>query len=569
MGITKNIGKNTIGDNNKMSVHLHDYNLSTHDLSFVHRNTQSVGTLVPSAVLLGQKGDTFYIDIDSHILTHPTVGPLFGSFKFETHIYSVPIRLYNSWLHNNRIDIGLNMSQIKFPMHEVTITGNDNPYFTPSSGSTYGEHSQINPSSLLAYLGIRGYGWSNGQSTIRVNAIPTLGYYDIVKNFYANTQEDVFYTIGGTSQVTHVKVATTGIPEKATNNITDINAIVQNTKTIITINPIATYEGTEIELTLTKPNDQWTKITMTPTELGTWNKDTGVLTVTTLPDNTEWLLKRCEATTTTTLKPYNLSLIDDIRDSIYATKGNVTFIVNNTKDNNALYRILTDKNPVNRYNTVAPQFGLAVKTYNSDLFQNWINSEWIDSVNGINEITAVDVTGGSLSMDALNLSQKVYNMLNRIAVSGGTYKDWLETVYTGGHYMERCETPMFEGGVSQEIIFQEVISNSATQEEPLGTLGGRGVSHGKTKGSQIKIKVTEPCFIMAISSITPRIDYSQGNEFWTYFNNMGNLHVPALDGIGYQDSVNWQRAWWDRKSATQTVYQPAIVTGKQIGRAHV
>ena len=83
-------------------------------------------------------------------------------------------------------------------------------------------------------------------------------------------------------------------------------------------------------------------------------------------------------------------------------------------------------------------------------------------------------------MDALNLAQKVYNMLNRIAVSGGTYKDWLETVYTGGHYMERCETPMFEGGVSQEIVFQEVVSNSATQEEPLGTLAGRGVSHGKT-----------------------------------------------------------------------------------------
>ena len=70
-------------------------------------------------------------------------------------------------------------------------------------------------------------------------------------------------------------------------------------------------------------------------------------------------------------------------------------------------------------------------------------------------------------MDALNLSQKVYNFLNRIAVSGGTYRDWLETVYTGGNYMERCETPTFEGGVSQEIVFQEVISNSASQDEPL------------------------------------------------------------------------------------------------------
>ena len=87
---------------------------------------------------------------------------------------------------------------------------------------------------------------------------------------------------------------------------------------------------------------------------------------------------------------------------------------------------------------------------------------------GINEASAVDVSDGKLSMDALNLSQKVYNFLNRIAVSGGTYRDWLETVYTGGNYMERCETPTFEGGVSQEIVFQEVVSNSASQNYSIG-----------------------------------------------------------------------------------------------------
>ena len=83
-------------------------------------------------------------------------------------------------------------------------------------------------------------------------------------------------------------------------------------------------------------------------------------------------------------------------------------------------------------NTTSSQFGLALKTYNSDLLQNWINTEWIEGVQGINEISAVDVTDGKLTMDALNLAQKVYNMLNRIAVSGGTYRDWLETVYASG-----------------------------------------------------------------------------------------------------------------------------------------
>ena len=55
--------------------------------------------------------------------------------------------------------------------------------------------------------------------------------------------------------------------------------------------------------------------------------------------------------------------------------------------------------------------GLAVKTYQSDIFNNWINTEWIDGENGINAITAVDVSEGKLELDTLILAKKVYNML--------------------------------------------------------------------------------------------------------------------------------------------------------------
>ena len=71
-------------------------------------------------------------------------------------------------------------------------------------------------------------------------------------------------------------------------------------------------------------------------------------------------------------------------------------------------------------------------------------------------------------------------MLNRIAVSGGTYQDWIQTVYTN-EYIERSETPVYQGGYSDEVIFQEVISNSATENEPLGTLAGRGKLQGNNK----------------------------------------------------------------------------------------
>ena len=56
-----------------------------------------------------------------------------------------------------------------------------------------------------------------------------------------------------------------------------------------------------------------------------------------------------------------------------------------------------------------------------------------------------------------------------------TYRDW-ETVYTTDYYF-RAETPVYEGGLSGEIEFGEVVSTSATEiqgNEPLGTLAGKG-----------------------------------------------------------------------------------------------
>ena len=48
-----NIGKNTLGDNDKMSVSLREYGRSTHDLSSAWRSPMGVGTLVPFMKLIG------------------------------------------------------------------------------------------------------------------------------------------------------------------------------------------------------------------------------------------------------------------------------------------------------------------------------------------------------------------------------------------------------------------------------------------------------------------------------------------------------------------------------------
>lgn len=541
MSIQKNIGKNTIGDNKKMEVDLRTYNRSTHNLSTIIRNTQSVGTLVPTLTLVMQKDDTFEINIESSVLTHPTTGPLYGSFKLENHLFFIPFRLYNSWLHNNRLGVGLNMSQIKLPQLKINLKKLDDQ---PGEDSL--QWSQVNPSCLLSYLGIKGYGGFRNDATTTVankNAVKLLGYWDIFKNYYANKQEDKAYYIGSNDPIS-AKINQISI--KNTNNIGQAEGTVATGEAIKIEDPNKIYTENNVLLWVTQTIGH-SPVQMTAGEAGSisWASNVFTITLHNIPEGVTWWIRSIQSSAQQALETFDLDEIDKIRDEILTKPGNTAYEIGNVTSDLKLKKMFGERGINSKLKSTRPQYGLLLRTYNSDLYQNWINTEWIEGTNGINEISAVDVSDGILSMDALNLAQKVYNMLNRIAVSGGTYRDWLETVYASGQYLERCETPTFEGGTSQEIVFQEVVSNSATEDEPLGSLAGRGINAGKQKGGKIKIRATEPGYIMSITSITPRIDYSQGNDFDTDWTTIDDMHKPALDGIGYQDSVNTGRAWWD------------------------
>jgi len=175
----------------------------------------------------------------------------------------------------------------------------------------------------------------------------------------------------------------------------------------------------------------------------------------------------------------------------------------------------------------------------------------------------VKTTGGSFEINTLLMSKKVYDILNRIAISGGSYDDWLDTVYTHERYT-RCESPMYMGGLMKELVFQEVVSNSESagedRSQPLGTLAGKGVMSKKHKGGKITIRIDEPSYIMGIISLTPRIDYSQGNKWDVNLKTMDDLHKPGLDEIGFQDLITEQMAWWDTKIIDE------VVTFKSAGK---
>nr|DAF69149.1 MAG TPA: Major capsid protein [Microviridae sp.] len=519
-----------------MQVDMKTYNRSTHDLSYIWRNTQSPGTLVPFICELALPGDVHEIQLSANVLTHPTVGPLFGSFKLQLDVFECPIRLYNAQLHNNKLGIGLDMSKVKFPVISIDYDKNtDNPLTIKGSLND----AQVNPSCLRSYLGFNGQSriYPAGEKKVKrsTQCMPELMYYDIFKNYYANLQEENAYYIDTNSDVQEVSV------DGQAYNPNNINAPIQ--------------AGIEIELTvgnnikqkdvrLTVQTFRGSIEKIEPKELGpTTDSSAGLITISMNSTVYTTLLKveSIYGIGGGKLSTFKVSEVDLIREKILQAPTNVPYDLSESN----IELMAKFRNRTNNYlNTTFPQFGLCIKTYQSDLFNNWVNTEWIDGENGISEITSVSVTNGSFTIDALNLAQKVYNMMNRIAVSGGSYRDWIETVYTS-NYIERAETPVYMGGMSDEIVFQEVISQSATEQEPLGSLAGRGKLAYNKKGGYLKIKVEEPSYIIGIVSITPRIDYSQGTKWDRSLQTMNDLHKPALDAIGFQDLVTNKMAWWD------------------------
>lgn len=576
----KTLGGDRIRSESKMEVYLPNFGRSSHNVGKIIRTSQACGTIVPYWCQIGMDGTTFYIDITTKVKTLPTTGPVFGSFKHQIDVFVIPIRLYVAALHNNALGVGLNMSKVLLPQFQV-YSANTSIYEDDVN------RGQVNPSSLLSYLGIKGFGHSRvNQYLRRFPAIFNLAYWDIFKNYYANKQEENAYVITGINHIWKQISVWDGVKavKEWTENKSQPYKIAPTSEkplyimiefeenispeTVNEIQFLTNIPGSTQKLNeLTKLGDSFVFERTDPEALGirepsnprksakvfaykvkqnieiAYNEGATGENLITMPDNQK--IKLTE---------FPLKNIDDERSAILAAPSTSAYIVSNSKMPYGAATGTLDLPNYNRTKTYHSsnawfsQAGLAVKTYLSDRFNNWLNTEWIDgTTGGINAITAVDVSDGKLTMDALILQKKIFNMLNRVAITDGTYQAWREATY-GIRSTTIPESPIFCGGMQSEIAFDEIVSNSATDEEPLGTLAGRGVATMYKSGRGLKIKCTEPCMIMALGSITPRVDYSQGNKWWTRLQNMDDFHKPTLDAIGFQELIAEEAAAWSTET---------------------
>lgn len=533
----KTLGGGRLGAGKKMKVSLKNYERSTHDLSYIWRSSMSAGTLVPFMCEIGLPGDTFDIDLNVDVKTLPTIGPLFGSYKVQLDLFTAPIRLYSDKLTINALNVGMEMEQVVLPYFALEQMVKETQDL---------DNSQINPSSILKYLGISGIGYnSTGNDIVReFNAIPLLAYWDIYKNYYANKQEkngavvhvdappvinktienfgvagaiiDLYPTISAsTTPITGGIIRYDWLPGAAVPNPATVNVYLEGYGWM-NFYDVCVAGSVTIDTGANEVYGTWNPIYYT------WVKYYGYI----------------DQGQTVTNKPkvvmFDLENIDRMRK--FLMRGELDL-----RDANLDPYTYIWETPSGIPNILSSQEGLGLKTYQSDVFNNWLDTTWI---NNINTATAVSTVGNSFNIDQLVLAKKVYEMMNRIAVSGGSYEDWIEAVYDH-KYFSRATNPVYHGGLIKELVFQEVVSNTQTEEQPLGTLAGKGTMAKKHKGGKAVIKCDEHCIIIGIVSLTPRIDYSQGNRwFTTEIRTMNDFHKPQLDEIGFQDLIQEQMAWW-------------------------
>lgn len=594
------IGGNRLGSGQKMQTSVNNYRRSTHNLSKKWKSSMQCGVLYPFYKKLVTRGDKFVIDTYVDMRTIPTVGPLFGSFKLQIDYFECPIRLYQALLHNNPTDMSLKMDKVMLPIIEIETHG---------IRENWEESCKFNNSSLISYLGIKGMGKPYIEDRLftgvrAFQAVPILAYYDIFKVYYANKQEENAYVISGgtgTSKLYEINLDNNtyiaygagqtkrmvstgrsqfldywnkGIDEFLTfnhipNNWLDIS-INYNTEGVETEtdllnmpvimlvnNGTATIKGTwkdlqertngaQIEIA---GQDKTIKVhrnrtSEQPIVYSTWQFNNTNYVITDICVPMTWEVGFEDKLK---LEEFQLNQLDEIRYNILSNHmEGVPYIINNAGAN--VIDVLTNVDNNGKTLNIYPLNGLVIKTYQNDIFNNWLNTEWIEGIGGLAELTNVSVDeNGKFSMDALNFAQKMYNMLNRIiAGTDGTYEGYLDAAYEKT-FKRSYETPIWIGGFSREVVFDEIVQNApgADGESPLGTLGGRGRLADGGNG-HFTVNIYEPGYIIGIVSLTPRINYAQGNDWdMTDVWSIDDIHKPGLDGIGYQDLLGERMAWFD------------------------
>lgn len=561
--IIKKIGSDRLGSGPKMIVEAHGFGVSTHDVSKTRRTSMSFGTIVPAGMWLMPAGSRLRLNLDALITSNALLYQLYGSAKFQADIFSSRFANYNAKMDINLNDQAYEVDDIKFPQMRLRTRGFESNMENISN-------RQVNPSSLLRYTGVSSNGqnaanWASDVERVYM-AMWILMYYQTYKEYYANKQEKrglMIHNVAPPSDITIVSV-------EIWNNGEYFDEVVGWSGQSFELGGLNDPElRVRYVSQYRRDEEQWTDLPYAAIVINSNGMDMSATAMWQAqarvndPNN--------ETAQTIIYSDFDFAGETNLQGyrSTYATEGAVSAPQLTFFDLKAIDRMTmkilkmvdsTEPLEINS-DTELPygasfkeysgfksingtQEGLVIGTYQSDIFNNWLDNTTINNLNAKNKVKVDE--NGEFSIDMLNITQKMYNIDMRIGITDGTLDEWRELTY-GQKTKSKSKKPVFNGSLTKEIVFDQVVSTAGTEQEPLGSIASRGQFGSKHKGGYAMIDAGEETLVMVLMKITPRIVYNQGNDWTLQLKTLDDIHKPGLDKIGYQNLLT------DQMFAAETV----------------
>lgn len=176
------------------------------------------------------------------------------------------------------------------------------------------------------------------------------------------------------------------------------------------------------------------------------------------------------------------------------------------------------------------QGGFFLRTYRPDMNSAWLSQAVYTSMSK----SKVNIENNSFTINQLRTANKFTKMLERTAVSGGRFSDFVRSQF-GVSTNQDLHIPEFLGSSSTYMQFDDVMQLGPGLEDPVGTLRGRG--YGLLDGSNHYFTASNYGTLMVMMSIVPIVDYYQGVDPYLLKLTMNSRFVPALDCLGFQPKM--------------------------------
>lgn len=514
---------------------------ANHDLSRRNRFTASPGIGYPVLVQLVSPGDTFHIRHVGSVETYPMLAPLKGSFKLQLSYFFVPHRLYTQSMDVNRLNFS--PQDVKFPTFNFPVYCVPNLYWSPGSlgyvtsgitqypavssetrpvyqgtlldylgfGSQYGNVAILNAPSLGNNPTVPGvtsaFNATPTQALPRFDATPLIGYYDIMRNYFLNSQEPSFfiYSCNNSYPIAAPSVSWFNgrfagfrcIPRPFA--LSDLDALIYY---------FVQNEGADFNMAwFSKLSDS----TGNPTLL--FNSVVGgqVPRIDSY-GNTIW--------------PNLVGLVDS--GFLSAGKPNSEYVYQLPATGDSINNTWVDLATCDVRN-----HGCVAVTHRPDLFTAWLSKGAYDDM--VSSST-INVANNQVTVNQIRMANHLLKYDERGLVAGGRYADWVYSQFGVSTNNKLC-IPELLGVSSSALVFNEVV-NQTTGESDIPTQSGLGGVSSKGQGFLNGYRQTchfvESGYLIAIFTIIPNVSYSTNINPGFFKYEYGDLYAPELAKIGFQ-----------------------------------